>query len=805
MWVALLAFLVLVPRYWSHGYWEPHEIQVADKVTKRLENKGETKKAKPVKNAGPPLTEWSIAQGISLLDDTPLGKTFGHEFGARFPLVLFGFLAVIATFFIGVRLAGPRAGLIAACIMLSFPMFLFQARHLNSNVGAIAGNAILMLGLIGLFWPKAGEHKLWMYPVDLALVVFGGVMSYYGAALVLGLLAPVAAVAIASAITLHGRRNPHREPVSPKPAVGPPYRDAFPPPEEKQTDEHRRWDLTHLTAGVAVAGIATLILLGVLFFAFFDIREGYPGERGLFGQTIAASTDYANVIGGQWKSNANLNATFDILFEQIAFGMFPWIALAPIALASFALARGGTRQVWGGYIMFLWALFAWAVATVYLRKVGPVHFPALTAIAVGVALWLDGLIERRNTAAADADLEGTGLRLPLIALFVVLCVLVLAKDLQPFADKITGIHVLGAKIKYPDGTKIKAALLVFGVLFAVPLFFSLRSWGWSSKRSWNEPLNASDDSNKVWLAIVRAARWVARHADDVPRWGVHTTVATGVVFGLFMTQCWTPTLSEKFSSKKLYQYYKDHKSSGDEIGLMGAQGSPPKYYLREDHTKLRGRGDLIKFLRKPNRVFAVTPRRELCPVHRAAKSGVKYHVLYDRHAQLLLMSNKVGSGEKDLNPLPNVIVRKEPAGIKTRYAKGINFNNQIELIGVTMPDTVRLGSKFKMTLYFRVLKKVGGSWKIFVHFDGPGIRFQGDHTPINGLCTTGYWDVGDYIVDTFTVEAGQMGHPRRPYRVYMGFFQGRHGNWRNMNVVPKTVNGQVVKDKRVPVGVIRVK
>jgi len=788
--VMALAFIVLVPRYWTHGYWEPHEIQVADKVSKRLDGK-KTAAVAPrggkAKKSGPPLTEWSIAKGVSVFDDTVFGATFGHEFGARFPLVLFGFMTVLGTFFLGLRLASARAGLISACVMLSFPMFLFQARHLNSNLGAAAGSTLLVLGLVGLFWPKRDLQRVWMYPVDVALVVLGAVMSYYGAALVLGLLAPVMAVAIASAISLRGRSS-----------LSPVTGDV----ETEHGDKNRQWDMRHLISAVGIATVASVVLLGILFFAFFDIREGYPGERGLFGQTIATSLDYTNVIGGQWKDKANLGATFDVMFEQMAFGMFPWIALAPIVLARFAAAPAGTRRAWGGYIMFLWALFAWAVASVYLRKVGPVHFPALAAVAVGVGLWLDDLLTRRAAAAAtNDDTKRDGLRLPLIALFVFFCVLVLAKDLQPFAEKILGVHILGAKLKWPVGTNIKFGLLVFGALFAVPLAISLWGWGYSTRPRTEEEAKFVG-LRSVIDDLVRGFRAVAA---PVAKWGVHASVVTGVVFGMFLTQCWTPTLSEKFSSKKLYQYYKDHKGGGDEIGLMGAQGSPPKYYLREKFTQLRGRPDLLKFLAKQNRVFAVTPRRELCPVHRAAKSGVKYHVLYDRHAQLLLMSNKVGSGESDLNPLPNVILRAEPEGIKSRFAKGINFNNQIELIGVTMPNTVRLGRSFTMSLYFKVLRKVSGNWKIFVHFDGPGIRFQGDHTPIRGLCTTGYWDVGDYIIDTFTVEAGQTGHPRRPYQVYMGFFQGRAGNWRNMKVIPKRVNGQVVKDKRVPIGVIRVK
>ena len=43
--------------------------------------------------------------------------------------------------------------------------------------------------------------------------------------------------------------------------------------------------------------------------------------------------------------------------------------------------------------------------------------------------------------------------------------------------------------------------------------------------------------------------------------------------------------------------------------------------------------------------------------------------------------------------------------------------------------------------------------------------------------------MGDYIVDSFTVEAGNISFPKGAYNVHVGFFQGSHGSWKNMNIV----------------------
>ena len=217
------------------------------------------------------------------------------------------------------------------------------------------------------------------------------------------------------------------------------------------------------------------------------------------------------------------------------------------------------------------------------------------------------------------------------------------------------------------------------------------------------------------------------------------------------------------------------------------------------NAQLANRRQLLDFLEEPGRVFALVPASELCAVHRSAKDKFDYYVLDDSHARFLLLSNKLGSGEKDRNPLARSILRQPPTDIQKPMK--VNFDNKIELIGVNMPRRVDRGSTFTMTLFFKVLKPVGGSWKIFVHFDGGGLRFQGDHSPINGRCGTSFWQPGDYIVDRFTVEAGDLTYAKTAYTARIGFFVGSHGNWKNM----KVIEGEHGEDDRVPVGVLQVR
>ena len=68
-----------------------------------------------------------------------------------------------------------------------------------------------------------------------------------------------------------------------------------------------------------------------------------------------------DALGGLWKSQGDLNRNFDSLFEQIAFGGFPWVALAPVAVAHLAMGGRRGRRAWAGYLVFGWAAIAWAM------------------------------------------------------------------------------------------------------------------------------------------------------------------------------------------------------------------------------------------------------------------------------------------------------------------------------------------------------------------------------------------------------------------------------------------------------------
>lgn len=731
----LLAAVALFPRLGGFGLWEPHEIAVAD-LAREVAKKGSWGE---IYSSRPPLTVWLIAGGI---------KLFGtSELAARLPIALMGALGALATYFLGARLRRPRAGLFAAVVLLASPLFVFQSRQLVSDVVTSTCAAVTMLGLVGLAWPR-GKHTLEWLLIDSGLVLVGLGLGFLSAGLVIGVLVPLLATAIALTISFSARFS----------------------------DEHR---LNHMMGAAALAA-AVLVGFLVVFFTVFDWVSAQPGQLAIGGKTLAASKGYVAWLGGTWRAGEPpATATFNYLIEQVGFGMFPWSALAPIAVLRLAYPKHRDRDAWAGVFILVWTVTAYLIGALFVRKVGDLRFPAMAAIAVAIGLFLDDLLSAKvegNPSASPAGAQG----MPVAAVFLGLAGFQLARDCVLFPDELASVHILKT-VKHPVEMKpYLIVIAVIGALFLVPFFISL---------------------------VVRAAK----EKDDVrgllTRWGIWGGAGVGYVFGLFLTLIYTPALSQHFSYKNVFESYFDHRTGGEPLGVMGIPGSGPEYYAKGPFEKLNSLTQLTEFLKRDERVFAITPADKLCPLHQASGNQpgqppgaqLEYHVLDNRNSRFLLLANRLKDAEKDVNPLITAF-RKTPPNTVARNVTA-NFDNKIELIGVDMPDRVEHGDKFKLTLWFHVLQKIPTNYKIFVHFDGSGVRFQGDHDPIGGRCGTSFWQVGDYVADTVEVTAGELTHPRGTYTGHIGFFTGGGGQWKNMPVVQGEKDG----NNRVPIGPVRVR
>ena len=123
------------------------------------------------KNQHPPLGDYLIQSSIDVLGVS--------EIGARLPFFFLALLVALATYFLGLRIRGPSAGALAVVVLLASPLFVFQARQLSSELGAMAGGTLMLFAAIGLTSPSQKPRPLYLPALDALLLILGASLCYY--------------------------------------------------------------------------------------------------------------------------------------------------------------------------------------------------------------------------------------------------------------------------------------------------------------------------------------------------------------------------------------------------------------------------------------------------------------------------------------------------------------------------------------------------------------------------------------------------------------------------------------------------
>jgi len=137
---------------------------------------------------------------------------------------------------------------------------------------------------------------------------------------------------------------------------------------------------------------------------------------------------------------------------------------------------------------------------------------------------------------------------------------------------------------------------------------------------------------------------------------------------------------------------------------------------------------------------------------------------------------------------------------EVEHPVGAIYDGKIELVGydLDLPQRgyVGAGQDFTVSWYWRVLERVPGSYKIFLHVDGQGLRLNGDHVPVDGKYPVRLWDKGDIVVDRqqLTVPGN---YRSGTYTFYIGFFAGS----RRLEIT----QGPKDNDDRVRAGTLRIR
>jgi 4-amino-4-deoxy-L-arabinose transferase-like glycosyltransferase len=516
LFVILFGLLLYIPFAGTYGLWDPwetHYSEVARQMTKRGDFISLWWPGSPrdpdVFWSKPVLSFWLMSIGMHVAgiggpgsDPGQMALSTRAEWAVRTPFCLMGVLAIYAVYLVTSRFVSRRAGVLAAVVLATAPMFSLVARQAMTDMAFCGPMAMaLALGALALFddrdellprrgrgwwsWPDHGlfygvvavfalvtipqlivdsyqlkveipwgERSIKMYGAVAMIPYYVGFFSFlvlaartrYKAPLYLYLAAILCGLAVL-AKGLAGLGLPV--------IVFLAYL-AF-------TWNWRRLRRAQLLYGVIVSLLA-LAVVAVPWHHAMLIRHGLPFWNELFGDN-----HWRRMVIGRHGDRGS----FEYFLRELGYGLLPWIAVAPAALG-WAVMRGRRatdeagrdpdevrRQgiVWLGAI---WFVSAYAVVSLSMTKFHHYVLPAVPGLAIVIGCFLDDVVRRRaSRAAAAAVVVGVPF------LLVVIVDLVSAKNSsQHFLWLFSYDYVHSPHGRpWPDKLDFSGTLIAFGVAF----------------------------------------------------------------------------------------------------------------------------------------------------------------------------------------------------------------------------------------------------------------------------------------------------------------------------------------------------
>ena len=480
LWALLFAVALCLPRLSGFGFWDPWELKLAEQ-------------ARAVANSAhlfDPTADGKYPGGRALgTTMSALGiRIFGaSELGARLPLALAAIGALMAVYWAGRSLLRKRAALLAMLALGTMPLFVLEARQLNSDAPLIATLALALGGLGRFAWPPEGKRR----ERDLLIALAGLGLGIWAGGFLLGLVLPVLSIVLALIIG-HGLRPTDATAVAD--GTGP-LADAGIGPDVPVDRS-----LGASTLSPRVRAFWAIAMLAVV-----------AGVALVIALTGLTAGKYSMFLGAAPRAAAPTR-TFDFLVRQLGFGLFPWSAVAIFALARPLTRLDGegpatnTRLAFVQLFLLVTAGLGFALSGYLAVVVGDVRYVALPAIALALGAFLDEALEGN---AAE----------PVAGLVMAVGTMVVARDFFQAPEEIASIHVL-EKVKWPSNVSLGPFFLLVGLIAAMGIYAGLAARTFAVGKTPTQDLSTA---RPFW-------RFVRQRLIDAGRFGMQTAVAATVVF-----------------------------------------------------------------------------------------------------------------------------------------------------------------------------------------------------------------------------------------------------------------------------------
>jgi 4-amino-4-deoxy-L-arabinose transferase-like glycosyltransferase len=770
---------LLIPRLSGFGIWDPWELDVADAARRVAQGEAPSEERR--------LSVLLVAAGFNLLGF--------QEWSGRLPISVCGLIAVLCAYLMVAGFAGRRAGVYAAIVTVSTPLFLFNSRLMLGDAPAIAFQALVGLGAIAVVFGRegeVGEHSVTRTLGWTLVLAAGLVLSVETRGALLCALPPLAAVSIAA--LLQGLLL--------RPG-------------------HDRWR-TAATLSICALALALLALVAA--------------------EVIADHDGYSRWLGG--RPGAGQPPAFYSGLKTLFHSFAPLSALLPVALARVLIPGSnlGNAPVEGErglrLTLILWLFFGYAAQTLFLSRYGSaVAFLPVAAAGACIALFLrdvendDGghwslaiiavfltqLIVRDYSIYPSGPVEGIPVRdfevpesfnlkrewaaiIEPFALFALLGLGVTPAGTRP--DPRAPYRLLREQWRRGIPFKIWLSGLTLAVLALVVLGIGAtvapdRLHLSTIAAKWTRRLAVAPVAAPLVILLVQFGfYWFGK----LRSYRLTPLIAAAAVFAMVTSHGFLPALSAHFSPREVYETFNDLATDSEELAEYGVGARAATYYARGEVREIKKQAELAAYLAAPERRWVAMQTDDLATIDRTFRKRMRRHLFVAdaRSARVVLVTNQEIPGIENQSFLVTAVRREPPAPIQ--YPVKAMFEDKIEFLGYDLrtPGGGHLGAgeSFSIIWYFRVLKNIPGNYKMFVHIDGKGLRLNGDHDPVDGKYPVRLWDQGDIIADRQELEV--PAHFRRgQYTIFMGFFSG--------GTRLKVVEGPRDDANRVRSGILRVR
>jgi 4-amino-4-deoxy-L-arabinose transferase-like glycosyltransferase len=479
---ALLAALLFLPWLGSTGLWDPWEPHYAE-VSREMIVRDDW--VHPYWESAwffskPALLLWTSALGLEAVgvndralppgsdptSPSPSGISTRAEWGARLPVALLAIAACALTCAAVSRLLSRRAGLLAATALATTPFYALLARQATPDMPFVALMTGGTLCFAVALWDERAHRTAWAY---------GGYLLLGLATLAKGLLGfalPGAAFLLWAVVSGDWQRL-------------------------------SRLRLVERVRGLWIpVGPILFLLVAAPWYLAISFFRGVDDEGKTFAERFWLHDHLRRL--GQGVHSTTPGGTFEYFVEQLGWGIFPWVAALPGGLGEVLRLRARTRDPAESFTLFagLWAVLTYVLMSLSATKFHHYIFPAVPALAILCAAFVDRILREGTEPNAVALLLG-------FAAYAVV-----AHGLAAHPKALSDLVVYNYERPWPERELLElhpgipiggftlslAPRAVMTTLFAAGGVVLVLTWVWESRRALAGSLVALALAFALWLS-----------------------------------------------------------------------------------------------------------------------------------------------------------------------------------------------------------------------------------------------------------------------------------------------------------------